>query len=47
MNSDCFEREENHLSDNINKFNNLEFDELKNSLKYYMIYRNGQNHGMR
>ena len=37
--SDCFEREEI----NINAFNNLEFDELKNSLKYYMIYRNGKN----
>ena len=34
--SDCFEREENNL---------LEFEELKNSLKYYLIYRNGNRNG--
>ena len=35
--SDCnyeVKREENNL---------LEFEELKNSLKYYVIYRNGKN----
>ena len=41
MKSDCFEREEN----NLNEFNKLEFDEFKNSLKYYLIYRNGNRNG--